>query len=631
MAQIRQISESERKFVMHGFIFTFTQLREIFSIMKSKHLWWKTYTGTQTLAPCPLELFNFCSWHKVRACRTRIILQTHQLLTILQQLLLPREVSQETKKKEREHVLDPSPTWIPGQLRRLKIFPIPILAFSHLGRHRRLPATPKWPIAQLRRSRSLPCPRAAAFPKQHPGLSRARLGEPPSHCARGEYRRRQGAPGPAPRDRTARSAAARPPPAFRGPRDANAAPEARGAGLAPEPAAQAGAMLKTKMAAPGKGAQLRPWGAAPLPAPPPGDVALPAGPRAGTVPVPGDRPGIRDPPAPLSRAAPLPPPARGPEPPEPISAPRGVRPGPVPAARPVPPPSAPAPSRSEPTRAGCSAGSPGWCSAAAGTARRGPPPPAHPGPRGPAAAAALRRRLRPPRSSRPAAGSRYPRSAAGAAAASARPPSRRLLRLRGARPLSAGSPPSRPAAGAWNRDRGGGERRRLGRAGGGGPATGRRGAAPSGIRVSEQRRAATSRHYSLPAVGPPTRCRAGREGGAARRARPAGKSLPSPLRFFVPARRDGGARMRLWEVSAVPGGGGAGLRGGGVRPSRRRCRCGRVARRRALSGGFVRPLRLRLAGLCSGLPGGVRFASQVGDSRLGWLSVLWRCPMLIVL
>lgn len=192
--------------------------------MKSKHLWWEIYTGTQTLAPCPLELFNFCSWHKVCTCGTRITLQTHQLLTILQQLLLPREVSQETKRKEREHVFDPSPTWTPGQVRHLRVFPTPFLAFSHLDRHRRLPATPNGPLSQLRGSCSLPCPRAAAFPEQLPGLSRARLGEPPSHCARGGDSSCQGAPGPTPRGRTARSAAARPPPAFCGPRDANAAP-----------------------------------------------------------------------------------------------------------------------------------------------------------------------------------------------------------------------------------------------------------------------------------------------------------------------------------------------------------------------------------------------------------------------
>lgn len=198
--------------------------------------------------------------------------------------------------------------------------------------------------------------------------------------------------------------------------------------------------------------------------------------------------------------------------------------------------------------------------------------------------------------------------------------------------MSAGSPPSRPAAGAWNGGRGGGERRRLGRAGGGGPGTGRRGAAPSGIRVSEQRRAAASRHYSLPASAHPPAAGRGGEGGAARRARPAGKSLPSPLRFFLPARRGGGARMRLWEVSAEPRGGGRGQRGGrgAARPSRRCCRCGRVARRWALSAGFPRPLRLRLAGLRAGLPGGLRFASQVGDARGGWLSALWRCPILVV-
>lgn len=43
-----------------------------------------------------------------------------------------------------------------------------------------------------------------------------------------------------------------------GPRNASAGERPAEQGLPPEPGAQAGAMLKTKMAAPGKGAQLRP-------------------------------------------------------------------------------------------------------------------------------------------------------------------------------------------------------------------------------------------------------------------------------------------------------------------------------------------------------------------------------------
>lgn len=121
---------------------------------------------------------------------------------------------------------------------------------------------------------------------------------------------------------------------------------------------------------------------------------------------------------------------------------------PVPAVRPAPPPSAPSPSRSVPIRAGCSVGSPGWCSAGAGTARQGPPPPDHSGPRGPGAAALHLLQLQPPRSPHSTAGSSSHPPAGAAAAVSGRPPSHRLLRLRGARPLSAGSPPPRPAVGA---------------------------------------------------------------------------------------------------------------------------------------------------------------------------------------
>lgn len=43
-----------------------------------------------------------------------------------------------------------------------------------------------------------------------------------------------------------------------GPRNASTGERPAEQGLPPEPGAQAGAMLKTKMAAPGKGAQLRP-------------------------------------------------------------------------------------------------------------------------------------------------------------------------------------------------------------------------------------------------------------------------------------------------------------------------------------------------------------------------------------
>lgn len=148
--------------------------------MKSKHLWWEIYTGTQTLAPCPLELFNFCSWHKVCTCRTST-LQTHQLLTILQQLLLPREVSQETKK-ESEHVLDPCPTWTPGQVRRLKVFPTPL---SFLPPQPALPP-PRYPEGAARsapRKQQPSMPAGRGFPKAAP---RAEQGPAPRVIVLGE-------------------------------------------------------------------------------------------------------------------------------------------------------------------------------------------------------------------------------------------------------------------------------------------------------------------------------------------------------------------------------------------------------------------------------------------------------------
>lgn len=64
-----------------------------------------------------------------------------------------------------------------------------------------------------------------------------------------------------------RALLALPPAPRQRPPSAGSGPEACGAGLPPEPGARAGAMLQTKMAAPGKGAQLGPWGAAPPPSP----------------------------------------------------------------------------------------------------------------------------------------------------------------------------------------------------------------------------------------------------------------------------------------------------------------------------------------------------------------------------
>lgn len=114
-------------------------------------------------------------------------------------------------------------------------------------------------------------------------------------------------------------------------------------------------------------------------------------------------------------------------------------PGQVPAARPAPPPSAPAPSRTEPTRAGCSAGSPGWCTAAAGTARGLP---RDPRPRRP------EDRRCPPRHCPPAKGSCSPLAPAAAAAAVEGPPSPgRLHRRPRARPLCVGPRPGRGARG----------------------------------------------------------------------------------------------------------------------------------------------------------------------------------------
>jgi hypothetical protein len=138
--------------------------------------------------------------------------------------------------------------------------------------------------------------------------------------------------------------------------------------------------------------------------------------------------------------------------------------GDVPAARPAPPPSAPAPSRSEPTRAGCSVGSPGSCTVAAGTAPGlpGAPPPRRPeDPRRPA--------LR----SLPAAGSGSPRVPA--AAGEGLPSPGRRRRLRPARPLCVGPRPGRSARrrqlrggpGRWPRaDRRAGGRPGDGRGGG---------------------------------------------------------------------------------------------------------------------------------------------------------------------
>ena len=48
------------------------------------------------------------------------MLQTHQLLAILQQLFLPYEISKETRQKESEHTLDLSQTRVPGQILYLR-------------------------------------------------------------------------------------------------------------------------------------------------------------------------------------------------------------------------------------------------------------------------------------------------------------------------------------------------------------------------------------------------------------------------------------------------------------------------------------------------------------------------------
>lgn len=202
----------------------------------------------------------------------------------------------------------------------------------------------------------------------------------------------------------------------------------------------------------------------------------------GAGPNPGPTPGAR---------APVPQPALGP-------------PGQVPAVRPAPPPSAPAPSRTEPTRAGCSAGSPGWCTAAAGTARGlagAPPPRRPPDPHRPA----LRF---------PAEGSESPRVPA---AAGEGPPSpghrhRRRRRLRPARPLCAGPRPGRRARRRQLRGGSGTVAPRR-RQGGGRPGEGRGvGSLPCACRGSEQG-AAGCRHYSPSSICPSHSLTLGKGGG----------------------------------------------------------------------------------------------------------------------
>lgn len=490
------------------------------------------YIATPTLALYPEKLVNFRSQDEagIFVYTEMTTPQTYRFLALLRY-----EISKEASPKERENKFDPS---LIACLAKSSTYDFPELLFlvlPLLGRQGRL-LTPSFPSkaralwAAGRRQSLLPGPEALAVGNPH-GPE-----EPRSHCAAGADRSCQGAAQVAPPAGRRVTAQHRPPALPRprcGPR--SAAPGERPAGPGPL-RSRAGAMLQTKMAAPGRepGSGLRRYRRS----------ARRTSPRYRPRPT-ASSSASGTPRTPLAQAALPPHAARGPAPGAGRASPRSPRPR-VPGARPAPPPSAPSPSRSEPTRAGCSAGSPGWCSAGAGTARRGPPPPDRPGPRGPGAAAValLLRQLQPPRSPHPTAGSCSHPPAAAAAAVSGRPPSHRLLRLLGARPLSAGSPPPRPAAGARSRGRGGGERRWLGRGGGGGPGGG---AAPSGSGCQRSAEPPPAAITAPRPSHPPTR-----PGGE--RAAPAGKPRPGLRRRL---RRP--TRLRGREVSAAPGGSGTGL------------------------------------------------------------------------
>lgn len=384
-------------------------------------------------------------------------------------------------------------------------------------------------------------------------------------------------------------------------------------------------MLKTKMAAPGKRAQLRPWGAAPLPAPSPDDIASPAGPRSGTAPVLGDRSGLREPPAPLSQAAPLPPPARGPERPGPIPAPRGARPGPYLQLGPFHLPVRPLHLEASPLvldvvqdpRDGVVL-RPGQLGRARrllpargrGALRLLLPSAAGSGPRAAPArlqvhvASALRRGLLRPRRGR------HPAASSG---------SRVLVHcLRGALLLV---PRREPGTGAGEGASGAGwdgweEAGRV--RGGGGP---RR--AVSGCQSSAEPPPAAIT-ASRPSAHPPA------PGGEGKGERRGARGLP-------------GSRSPLPSASSSRP----------VEATERACAYGRWAPYPGAGGRVLLAVavgagawRGEAAGACRGVceaspvaprgavlraPGGVRFASQVGDSRIGWLSVFWWCPILTVL
>lgn len=226
--------------------------------------------------------------------------------------------------------------------------------------------------------------------------------------------------------------------------------------------------------------------------------------------------------APSPGAGPTPRPMPGPQP--------AAEPGEVPAVRPAPPPSAPAPSRTEPTRAGCSAVSPGSCTAAAGTARGlpGAPPPRRP-----------RDPLRPALRSLPAEGSGCPRVPA---AAGEGPPSPGRRRLRPARPLCVGGPGrgAEPDADSCGEARDGGPAPTAGR-GPAGRGPGRGGSPPGACRGSEQG-AAGRRHYSPSSICPSHSLTLGR-GGAAAGGRGRGDVGPPLARGTLGSERRAGRRQ----------------------------------------------------------------------------------------